>query len=260
MSASLSARRRRIGPAARGAAIARGTALVAAALAAAGLCAIAPATAAESSREAAEQVMRASFTSATDEEWRTRMTQDEAQALCSRHHNELPADLALRVTQAQRAGIRYPADGKLMGDWREGEKLASIGTGGHIGRIQPDPPGRKRGGNCYACHLLAPGEVAAGTIGPSLTAYAALRGNSPQAVKTTYDKIYNAQAFAACSLMPRFGHNGWLTPEEIAQLVAFLLDPQSPVNRLPQDAPAASPPETSSSKPSQPTTPTSPAQ
>ena len=47
----------------------------------------------------------------------------------------------------------------------------------------------------------------------------------------TYDKIYNAQAFAVCSLMPRFGHSGWLSPEEIAHLVAYLLDPASPVNR-----------------------------
>jgi sulfur-oxidizing protein SoxX len=31
--------------------------------------------------------------------------------------------------------------------------------------------------------------------------------------------------------MPRFGHNGVLTPEQIAHLVALLLDPASPVNR-----------------------------
>lgn len=203
-------------------------------LALAALCCSGPAWAAEPAHDSIEQAVRRSFTGATDEEWRTRMAQDEAQALCSRHRNDLPADLAQRLMQSQRAAIRYPSDGKLMGDWREGEKLASIGTGGHIGRIQPDPPGRKRGGNCYACHLLAPQEVAAGTIGPRLTDYARLRGSTPEAVKYTYEKIYNAQAFAACSLMPRFGRNGWLTPEEIAHTVAYLLDPQSPVNRPPQ--------------------------
>jgi len=31
--------------------------------------------------------------------------------------------------------------------------------------------------------------------------------------------------------MPRFGHNGWLTPEQVADLVAFLLDAESPVNK-----------------------------
>jgi hypothetical protein len=32
-------------------------------------------------------------------------------------------------------------------------------------------------------------------------------------------------------LLPRFGHNGVLTPEQIAHLVALLLDPTSEVNR-----------------------------
>ena len=228
------------------AAAARLLAFVAALLVPAAMQAGGSAWAGELAREAAEQVVRASFTRATEEEWRTRMAQDEAQALCSQHRNRLPAEVAQRVLQTQLAAIRYPADGKLMGDWREGEKLASIGTGGHIGRIQPDPPGRRRGGNCYACHLLAPKEVAAGTIGPSLTNYAKLRGDAPEVVKYTYDKIYNAQAFAACSLMPRFGHNAWLTPEEIAHTVAFLLDPRSPVN-LP--APDATAPSTSPTQP-----------
>jgi sulfur-oxidizing protein SoxX len=127
--------------------------------------------------------------------------------------------------------VRYPEGGKLIGDWRKGEQLASISGGGQLSRITPEPPERKRGGNCYACHALAPQEIAAGNLGPSLTGYARLRGNSEESARYTYDKIYNAQAFLACSFMPRFGHNGWLTPDEVADIVAFLLDPQSPVNR-----------------------------
>jgi sulfur-oxidizing protein SoxX len=34
-----------------------------------------------------------------------------------------------------------------------------------------------------------------------------------------------------CSNMPRMGHNGYLTPEQITHVVAYLVDPQSPVNR-----------------------------
>lgn len=185
----------------------------------------------ESTQRAAEDVVRKSFSSATPEEWVERMQQDEAQAWCSRYRNLPPPAVAEQILFAQQRTIKYPADGKLFGDWREGEKLASIGTGGHIGRIQPDPPGRKKGGNCYACHLLAPREISAGTIGPSLTAFGTLRGNSPEVVKYTYDKIYNAQAFVPCSMMPRFGLHGWLTPKEIADAVAFLLDPDSPVNK-----------------------------
>jgi sulfur-oxidizing protein SoxX len=191
----------------------------------------APAFADEATRQRAEEVVRQSFGAATPQEWAERMQQDEAQALCSLYRNSPPPEVAEKIVSAQHRAMRYPDNGKLMGDWKEGEKLAAIGTGGHIGKLQPDPPGRRKGGNCYACHLIAPQEVAAGTIGPSLTAYGRLRGNSPETVKYTYEKIYNAQAYLACSLMPRFGHNGWLTPKEIADAVAFLLDPASPVNK-----------------------------
>jgi sulfur-oxidizing protein SoxX len=185
----------------------------------------------EASQRAAEDVARKSFSAATPDEWAARMRQDEAQAVCSRYRNAPPPEVAEKLLASQQRSFQYPADGKLIGDWREGEKLASIGTGGHIGRIQPDPPDRKKGGNCYACHTLAPKEIAAGTIGPSLTAFGRLRGNSPEVVKYTYQKIYNAQAFVPCSMMPRFGLHSWLTPKEIADSVAFLLDPESPVNK-----------------------------
>ena len=179
----------------------------------------------------AEQVVRESFIGATPEELKARLEQDQAQALCSRFHNTPPPEVSASLAAEALKSIRFPEDGKLMGDWKEGEKLASIGTGGHIGKIQPDPPDRKRGGNCYACHALATKEVAAGNLGPSLTKYGKLRGNSPETVKYVYEKIYNAQAYFPCSLMPRFGHNGWLSPKEIADAVAFLLDPESPVNK-----------------------------
>jgi len=179
----------------------------------------------------AEQVVRESFTGATPEEWKARLEPDQVQALCSRFRNAPPPEVSARLAAEALESIRFPEDGKLMGDWKEGEKLASVGTGGHIGTIQPDPPDRKRGGNCYACHALAAKEVAAGNLGPSLTKYGKLRGSSPETVKYVYEKIYNAQAYFPCSLMPRFGHNGWLSPKEIADAVAFLLDPESPVNK-----------------------------
>ncbi|MFO1319320.1 MAG: sulfur oxidation c-type cytochrome SoxX [Burkholderiales bacterium] len=177
-----------------------------------------------------EAMVRRAFAGATAEEIATRLEQDEVQALCSRYRNRPPDDVAARILESQMRTVRFPDDGRLLGDWREGEKLASIGTGGHIGRIQPDPPDRRKGGNCYACHALAPKEVAAGNLGPGLTGYGRLRGNAPEVVKATFAKVYNAQAFFPCSQMPRFGHNGWLTLKEIADVVAFLLDPASPVN------------------------------
>lgn len=181
--------------------------------------------------ERAEEIFGRSFSSATADERKTRLDQDEVQALCSMHHNQPPEAAALRILELSRASLRYPPDGRLLGDWKEGEKLASVGTGGHIGKIQPDRPGVRRGGNCYACHVLAPKEVAAGNLGPSLAGYGKQRGMSPDSVRLTYEKIFNAQAFYPCSHMPRFGSNAWLTPQEVADAVAFLLDAESPVNQ-----------------------------
>lgn len=178
-----------------------------------------------------QRMMRESFTSVTPEQWKERIEQDEVQKLCSRYRNQPPSDVAERILEISSQNFSYPAGGELMGDWRNGEKLASSGKGGHIGTIRPDPPGRKRGANCYACHALAPDELSAGNLGPSLTGYGKLYGTSPESVKRVYQKIYDAQAFYACSQMPRFGHNQWLTPQEVADAVAFLLDPDSPVNQ-----------------------------
>ncbi|GAA6755805.1 sulfur oxidation c-type cytochrome SoxX [Thermus thalpophilus] len=142
------------------------------------------------------------------------LSQDKAQALCSQYRDKLPPDLVPGFLAEQKALIKYPANGKLMGDWKNGEKVFT------------DP---KRG-NCYACHAGVPTEVAHGTMGPSLTGYGQ-RGTSEAVVRYTYEKIYNAWAFVPCSLMYRGGVHGLFTPEETADLVAFLLDPESPINR-----------------------------
>jgi sulfur-oxidizing protein SoxX len=86
------------------------------------------------------------------------------------------------------------------------------------------------GGNCYACHRLTAGELSYGTIGPSLYQFGKTRGYTDETRKYAYGKVYNAEAFAACSNMPRFGHNGILTEQQIKDVVALLTDPQSPVN------------------------------
>jgi sulfur-oxidizing protein SoxX len=44
-------------------------------------------------------------------------------------------------------------------------------------------------------------------------------------------RIYNSKAFTACSSMPRFGHSGTLTEQQIKDLTAYLMDPNSPVNK-----------------------------
>lgn len=159
-------------------------------------------------------------------EWQTRLVQDEVQASCSAHRNHPPAEVAQQIVASQQAALKYP-EGSLIGDWKAGEKLAQSGVGLQFS----DAPGTPNGGNCYACHQLAKKEIAYGTIGPSLMNYGKLRGSSAEMQRYTYAKIYNAQAFMPCSLMPRFGQQKILSEQNIKDLVALLMDPASPVNQ-----------------------------
>ncbi len=156
-----------------------------------------------------------------------RLNQDEVQAVCSLYKGEPPEAAREKIEKAQQTTIRYPSSGSLLGDWRQGERIAQSG----VGKQFTDDPGRPAGGGCYNCHQLAPRELSFGTIGPSLYQFGKLRGSSEAIQKYAYGKIYNSEAFSACSNMPRFGHNGVLTEEQITHLVALLLDPDSPVNK-----------------------------
>jgi len=159
--------------------------------------------------------------------WVARLDQDEMQALCSASRDNVPPDVAAKIQAAQLATIQFPASGKLVGDWRNGEAIAQLGRGLQFS----DSTTEANGGNCYACHQLSVKEISYGTIGPSLLHYGKLRGNNQEVQRYTYGKIYNADAYSACSNMPRFGHNKILTEQQIADVVALLLDPASPVNQ-----------------------------
>lgn len=153
--------------------------------------------------------------------------QDEAQRLCSEYPQERPPEVSARIEAAQLKAIRAPADGNYLGNWEEGEKIAQNGRG----MQSSDAVGSVNGGNCYACHQMTKKEISYGNIGPSLYQYGKIRGASPEMMQYTWGKIYNAQAYSACSNMPRFGHNGILTETQIKDVTALLLDPKSPVNQ-----------------------------
>ena len=159
-----------------------------------------------------------------------RLKQDPTQKLCSNPvaaQSEKNAALREKLRAENEASIKYPADGKMMGDWKNGEKIAQSGKG----LTWSDKAGEANGGNCYNCHQITKEELSYGTIGPSLYNYGKLRGNSEEIVKYTWGKIYNAKATNLCSLMPRAGSMGILTETQIRDLVALLLDPESPVNK-----------------------------
>lgn len=157
-----------------------------------------------------------------------RLEPDATMERCNAARNLPDAEAAEEIRAAAAEGIVYPEDGVLIGDWENGEALAQSGYGL---RFTDDPPARENGGNCYACHQLTEAEVSYGTLGPSLREYGALRDYTEEAVQAVYDKIYNPHAQVACSMMPRFGANAVLTPEQIRDIVALLMDPESPVNQ-----------------------------
>ena len=157
-----------------------------------------------------------------------RLVQDDTQKSCSEYTGKaLPKDVAERIEKANLASIKWPADGKLMGDWKSGERIAQAGQGMQYS----DDPTRPSGANCYACHRLSPQELSYGTIGPSLYHFGKLRGYTEENRRYAYGKIYNAEGYSACTNMPRFGHKGILTEQQIKDVVALLMDPESPVNK-----------------------------
>ncbi|ROR29784.1 sulfur oxidation c-type cytochrome SoxX [Inmirania thermothiophila] len=164
---------------------------------------------------------------------RDRLVQDETQKLCSALRNR-PADpqTAQRVKAVAQASLRYPEGGIRLGDWRIGFDLAWSGEGWRIGHRVDDHSKLKNGpgANCYNCHDLT-ADRDGGTIGPSLRGYGKRRGMSEATLRYTYEMIYNPNLHFPCTRMPRFGAKGLLTQEQIAHVMAFLLDPASPVNQ-----------------------------
>jgi len=202
-------------------------ALAAAAALVVGCAAMAPGPTDAEVRAKAVEVMKASFKDRGQAKV-DRLTQDETQALCSQYAGkELPKDVAAKIEQANLAAIRYPANGNYLGDWKRGEQIAQRGTGFQYS----DDPAQPSGANCYACHQLSGQEISYGTIGPSLHNFAKLRGYGDDMKKYAWGKVWNAEAYSACTNMPRFGHAGILTEEQVRDVVALLMDPASPVNQ-----------------------------
>jgi sulfur-oxidizing protein SoxX len=173
-----------------------------------------------------ETYLKATFGKAPPE-WQARIEPDETLKLCNQYRNNVPSAEAEKIVARELAKVVYPADGKLLGDWKEGAKIANNGRGGQFS----DEPGTVAGGNCYACHQMEKTELSYGTLGPSLTAYGKDRHYAADAIKNAFTKIYDSQAVLACTNMPRFGANKVLTEKQITDLVALLFDPESPVNK-----------------------------
>lgn len=166
-----------------------------------------------------------------------RLVQDDSNRECSAAEaagKPLDPARAKVIEEANLQTVKWPSDGKFLGDWKEGERIAQSGRG----LTWTDDSNTPNGGNCYNCHQITKQELSFGTIGPSLYNFGKLRGvvdpNSPASramVEYTWRKIWNSKAYNACSHMPRAGHAGILNEAQVRHVVALLLDPQSPVNK-----------------------------
>lgn len=166
-----------------------------------------------------------------------RLVQDDANRECAAADvagKPIDEKVAKAIEAAEMKTIKWPSDGKFLGDWKEGERIAQSGRG----LTWTDDAKTANGGNCYNCHQISKEELSFGTLGPSLYNYGKLRGvtdpNSAAAkaiVEYTWGKMWNARAYNACSQMPRAGHKGILNETQIRHVMALLLDPNSPVNK-----------------------------
>ena len=162
---------------------------------------------------------------------RGRMEQDDLQRACSVVGGELPDDQVQEVIALARESYEAPTGGPRLGDWERGAELARSGYGFRVGHRNDDHSTRTPGGNCYACHQMDPNEPIYGTIGPSLAGYGSGRGTDEASLRYAHEVISNPHQYFPCTEMPRFGANELLSEREISHIMAYLLDPESPVNQ-----------------------------
>ncbi|MFM8588882.1 MAG: sulfur oxidation c-type cytochrome SoxX [Limnohabitans sp.] len=184
-----------------------------------------------------DQIIKASFRDEGIAKVDRVLAVDETNRLCSEADvagKPLDEKTAKRIEEANLKAVQWPADGKFLGDWKQGESSAQSGRG----LTWTDSAPTAHGGNCYNCHQISKEEISFGTLGPSLYNYGKIRGvtdpNSAASrpiVEYTWGKIWNSKAYNACSNMPRAGHMGILNESQVRHLVALLLDPHSPVNK-----------------------------
>ncbi len=184
-----------------------------------------------------DQIVKASFRDQGIAKVDRVLATDETNRLCSEADvtgKQLDEKTAKRIEEANLKAIKWPSDGKFLGDWKQGEAIAQSGRG----LTWTDDAKTVNGGNCYNCHQIDKKEISFGTLGPSLYNYGKIRGvtdpnseASKPIVEYTWGKIWNSKAYNACSNMPRAGHAGILNEAQVRHIVALLLDPNSPVNK-----------------------------
>jgi sulfur-oxidizing protein SoxX len=159
-----------------------------------------------------------------------RLQQDALQKTCSGRGQMDSANVS-KVIKIARKSMEYPEGGIELGDWKKGQALSENAFGFRVGHSIDDHSAKETGGLCINCHKMEEKKaIRSGTLGPSLVNYGNNRGTGEDTKKYTYEVLYNPHVFFPCTKMPRFGVNGVLTQEKISHIMAYLLDPESPVN------------------------------
>ena len=156
----------------------------------------------------------------------SRLDQDAAQAFCSdpgRGTTRTRRSSRAEIEAANLATIKWPSDGVWLGNCKAGEA-----GGAERPRADVDRQGRHRRTAAIATIAIScrrrksPSERSA----RASTITASCAATREETLRYTWGKIYNAKAFNACSNMPRAGHMGIITEQQIKDLMALLLDPR----------------------------------
>jgi L-cysteine S-thiosulfotransferase len=125
----------------------------------------------------------------------------------------------LAVTQKMRKTSFEFIEGTVNGNPENGKKLVAD---------------RKRGGSCFACHILPDADMP-GNVGPALS----MIGIWNRSDERLFNYIYDARQYNPNSVMPPWGAHGVYTKAEIKDIVSYLQTLKQPVSfKSPQDNPA----------------------
>ena len=161
-------------------------------------------------------------------DWKPRFEQDETMKECSAHRKSPAEAGGGGDPEREKARIEYPADGKLRGRLEVRREARAVRLWAALHRLSGAPGQRRQ------LLRLPPVDQGRGQLRHHRPEPAELRQDpqfSEADTKAVYEKIYNAQAAYPCSNMPRFGTNKVLTIDQIKDLVALVMSPDSPVNK-----------------------------
>ena len=160
-----------------------------------------------------------------------RLDQDEVQRICSECHGDtvIPKDVAARLEKAQQAAIKYPADDKYMGDWKAGRAHRADRRRHAVQRRSDASP---TGGNCYACHQLSQGgAVLRHHRAEPVQLRQAARLHAGHAEVRLRQGLQLRRRSRRAPTCRASATAGILTEKQIQDVVALLMDPESPVNK-----------------------------